>query len=70
MKTKTIYIANDDKEFDCQEDCKNWENSENLRKFMAEKFYGNEKFKKLMCIENFVIALMREYHIVKRTDRG
>ncbi len=76
MKIKTIYVAKDGREFTNQEDCKNWEKSEQLRKDIAIAWYkyGPSAVNAVKNPESWVskvaYALVRDYHIVKRGENG
>lgn len=69
MKTKIVYIANDGKEFDNQEMCKEWEKASALRDTLAKihknwppgVLGGNVNWAKHITFE-----LLKDFHIVKR----
>lgn len=70
MKTKIVYIANDGKEFDNQEKCKEWEKASALRDTLAKIYKnwppgvahrGNVNWAKHITFE-----LLKDFHIVKR----
>jgi hypothetical protein len=76
MKTKTIYVSKDGREFADQEACKEWEKSEELRKFISLTWYGpGSQFERSALepdgwISKITLALIKEYHIVKREQIG
>jgi hypothetical protein len=66
MKTKTIYIADDETEFHSQEECVNYEKNTGLREFLLGTFFS-ERVTMTTFFANIIAGkLLKEYHIVKR----
>ncbi len=67
MKTKTVYIADDGKEFINQEACKDWEKSKELRESISRAWYHRPDIQH-EWIFKVALELVKEYHIVKRSE--
>lgn len=69
MKTKTVYIANDGKEFTNQEDCKKWEQSKTLREDLAYAWYKDKGQAVQAWVQHVALILIKDYHIVKKNEQ-
>lgn len=69
MKTKTVYIADDGKEFTNQEDCKKWEQTKTLREDIAKAWYNDKAQAGQAWIQTVALMLINDYHIVKKNGQ-
>lgn len=74
MKTKTIYVANDGKEFDNQADCKAWESTESLRKAIGkvrnEYFAGPSSASISGFLDFLVLKLSSQFIFAERNGQS
>ena len=66
MKIKTVYIAEDGREFTDQEACKSWEQKHDLAEGISFALFGSTKCTNAKLVVDCVEYLHKHYHLAKK----